>query len=59
MKSLFEHSVDVVDRAAKCFAAEDPTIDAPFWETLYGPYGDAQQDIGMLPWTDFSDYEDA
>ncbi len=50
MKTLFEATVEAVDRAARCFAAENDEIDPEFWETLYGPSGDNPEDAGVIWW---------
>ena len=57
MKSLFSATLEVVNRAAICYALEDTNIDPKFWEPLYGQYDDAPYSLGMLPWIfDNNDY---
>jgi len=58
MKSLFEITINVVDRAANCYVNQDYDVNAPFWETLYGQYSDDPYDVGMLPWSYYFDYDD-
>lgn len=58
VKTLFEATVPVVDRAADCFAREDWGIDPDFWETLYGPCGDGPDDRGMRDFCPIDRYDD-